>query len=92
MIKFILFQILDGLYHMHSADIIHRDLKPANVMLNESGQVKLTDFGIAKLFGSSEATVVGSVLGTADFMSPEQAEGSPVDQRSDIFALGVVLY
>jgi serine/threonine-protein kinase len=85
-------EICGALKHAHDMGIIHRDLKPANVMLNESGQVKLTDFGIAKLFGSSDATAAGSVLGTADFMPPEQAEGKTVTNRSDLYALGALLY
>ncbi|MCY2975134.1 MAG: serine/threonine-protein kinase [Planctomycetota bacterium] len=85
-------EICAALKHAHDMGIIHRDLKPANVMLNESGQVKLTDFGIAKLFGSSDATAAGSVLGTADFMPPEQAEGKVVTNRSDLYALGALLY
>jgi len=85
-------EICAALKHAHDMGIIHRDLKPANVMLTETGQVKLTDFGIAKLFGSSDATAVGSVLGTADFMPPEQAEGKVVTNRSDLYSLGALLY
>ena len=85
-------EVCAALKHAHDMGIIHRDLKPANVMLTETGQVKLTDFGIAKLFGSSDATAAGSVLGTADFMPPEQAEGKVVTNRSDLYALGALLY
>ncbi len=81
-----------ALKHAHDIGIIHRDLKPANLMLNESGRIKLTDFGIAKLFGSSEMTAAGSVIGTADYMPPEQAEGKAVTVRSDLYSLGGVLY
>ncbi len=81
-----------ALKHAHDLGIIHRDLKPANLMLNLSGRVKLTDFGIAKLFGSAEMTAIGSVIGTADYMPPEQAEGKPVTPRSDLYSLGGVLY
>lgn len=81
-----------ALKHAHDLGIIHRDLKPANLMLNEAGAIKLTDFGIAKLFGSSDMTAVGSVIGTADYMPPEQAEGKPVTTRSDLYSLGGVLY
>ncbi len=81
-----------ALKHAHDIGIIHRDLKPANLMLNKSGQIKLTDFGIAKLFGSTDMTAAGSVLGTADYMPPEQAEGKPVTIRSDLYSLGGVLY
>lgn len=84
--------VCGALKHAHDLGIIHRDLKPANVMLTEPGQVKLTDFGIAKLFGSSDVTAAGSVLGTADYMPPEQAEGKPVTIRSDLYALGSLLY
>jgi serine/threonine protein kinase len=85
-------EIVSALRHAHDLGIIHRDLKPANVMLNQAGQVKLTDFGIAKLFGSTEITAAGSLLGTADYMPPEQAEGKPVSARSDLFALGALIY
>jgi serine/threonine-protein kinase len=81
-----------ALKHAHDFGIIHRDLKPANLMIDTQGRVKLTDFGIAKLFGAADATVEGSILGTADFMSPEQAEGKPVTVRSDLYALGSVCY
>ncbi len=85
-------EIGSALKHAHDFGIIHRDLKPANLMINPQGHVKLTDFGIAKLFGSTEQTVPGSVLGTADFMPPEQAEGKPVTVRSDLYALGAICY
>jgi serine/threonine protein kinase len=81
-----------ALKHAHDFGIIHRDLKPANLMIDSQGRVKLTDFGIAKLFGAADSTVEGSILGTADFMSPEQAEGKPVTVRSDLYALGSVCY
>ncbi len=81
-----------ALKHAHDLGIIHRDLKPANLMLNTQGHIKLTDFGIAKLFGSSDMTAAGSVIGTADYMPPEQAEGKGVTVRSDLYSLGGVLY
>lgn len=81
-----------ALKHAHDLGIIHRDLKPANLMLNTTGRVKLTDFGIAKLFGSTDMTAAGSVIGTADYMPPEQAEGKPVTPRSDLYSLGGVMY
>ncbi len=81
-----------ALKHAHDIGIIHRDLKPANLMLNQAGRVKLTDFGIAKLFGSTDMTAAGSVIGTADYMPPEQAEGKAVTVRSDLYSLGGVLY
>lgn len=85
-------EIASALRHAHDLGIIHRDLKPANVMIDESGKVKLTDFGIAKLFGSSDVTAAGSVLGTADYMPPEQAEGKIVTARSDLYSLGAVMF
>lgn len=81
-----------ALKHAHDLGIIHRDLKPANLMLTNQGQVKLTDFGIAKLFGSKDETAAGAVIGTADYMPPEQAEGKTVTTRSDTYSLGCVLY
>lgn len=85
-------QTAAALKHAHDLGIIHRDLKPANLMLSSDGLVKLTDFGIAKLFGSTDMTAAGSVIGTADFMPPEQAEGKTVTVRSDLYGLGAVMY
>jgi hypothetical protein len=94
----------DGLSAAHAAGIVHRDLKPSNVIVSETGLVKLLDFGLAKLTERGEiaedaatltlkpATDIGTVLGTAAYMSPEQAEGKPLDARSDIFSFGAVLY
>ncbi len=81
-----------ALRHAHDRGVIHRDIKPGNLLLTEEGVLKLSDFGIARLFGSGRLTGVGSVLGTAEFMAPEQAEGRPVDPRSDLYSLGGVLY
>lgn len=81
-----------ALKHAHNIGIIHRDLKPANLMLDSTGSIKLTDFGIAKLFGSTDETAAGSVIGTADYMPPEQAEGKMVTARSDLYSLGCVLF
>lgn len=81
-----------ALKHAHDTGVIHRDLKPANLLINKDDKVKLTDFGIAKLFGHSQFTVDGGVLGTADYMAPEQAEGESVSPRSDLYSLGSVLY
>jgi len=85
-------EVCSALNHAHAFGVIHRDLKPANLMVNSLGKLKLTDFGIAKLFGALDATVEGSILGTADYMPPEQAEGKPVSVRSDLYSLGSVCY
>ncbi len=81
-----------GLQHAHNRGIIHRDLKPGNLVRETSGNVKITDFGIAKTFGSSALTGEGGVVGTMDFMAPEQAKGHKVTPRSDMYSLGAVMY
>ncbi len=86
-------QTLAGLDYAHKEDIIHRDIKPANLMLTSKGEVKITDFGLVRhIQRARELTQEGSTLGTPSFMSPEQWENVEVDNRSDIFAVGVTLY
>ena len=85
-------QICRALKHAHDHGVVHRDIKPANLMLNPDNQVKIADFGIARLFGGTQLTTAGGVLGTADYMSPEQADGSAVTEKCDQYSLGGVLY
>jgi predicted Ser/Thr protein kinase len=84
-------QVCSALDHAHEHKIVHRDVKPANIMVLESGLVKMTDFGIAKMMAVG-MTQAGQILGTPNYMSPEQVKGRQVDGRSDIFSLGVILY
>ena len=81
-----------GMGAAHKKGIVHRDVKSDNLMLTSDGHVKVMDFGLAKLKGATGLTKVGQTVGTAYYMSPEQTKGEKVDQRSDIFSLGVVLY
>jgi serine/threonine protein kinase len=88
-------QIAEGLKAIHAIGVIHRDLKAANIMLDQRRQVHVMDFGIAKQFGpqaAASATITGHILGTPEYMSPEQARGQPLDPRTDIYALGVVMF
>jgi len=85
-------QICEGLQEAHKAGITHRDVKPANILVNQLGRAKVVDLGLASVAGADKLTKEGSTLGTLGYMSPEQVQGKPTDQRSDLFSLGVVLY
>ncbi|CAN5708336.1 Stk1 family PASTA domain-containing Ser/Thr kinase [soil metagenome] len=85
-------QIAEALKVAHDSDVVHRDIKPHNILITESGDIKVTDFGIARAASSSTMTKTGSILGTAHYLSPEQAMGEPVRPQSDLYSLGVVLY
>lgn len=88
----IFLQIAAALVAVHSAGLCHRDLKPANVMMRQDGRIVLIDFGLAKHVDSGELTHAGEVRGSPYYISPEQAEGAAVDQRSDLYSLGVIFY
>ena len=85
-------QVAGALAVAHAAGLVHRDIKPANILLSEDGRVKVGDFGIAKAAESADLTQEGSFLGTAKYLAPEQVEAKPVDARTDLYSLGVVLY
>lgn len=85
-------QICKALKAAHDAGIVHRDLKPSNLMVNQEGQIKLMDFGVAYFFAATKLTATRASIGTAEFMSPEQASGSRVTKQSDLYSLGAVLY
>lgn len=92
----VLLQVLGGLAYAHRLGITHRDIKPANIIVTELGHAKIADFGIARLSGTALATggltAAGSLLGTPNYMAPEQVRGEEVDQRADLFAVGAILY
>jgi len=88
----IIMQIAQGLQKAHEADIVHRDVKPANIIVTTEGDVKIVDFGLAKLKGHTKLTKEESTLGTITYMSPEQTEGTEIDARTDIWSLGIIFY
>jgi hypothetical protein len=85
-------QVLDALGHAHEAGIVHRDLKPANLMVTRSGDVKVMDFGIARVLGTEHLTTDGFMMGTPAYMAPEQVRAGEIDRRADLYSVGVVLY
>src|SRR3981081_2318241 len=85
-------QIAAGLDYAHARGVIHRDIKPGNVLMTEDGRAVLADFGLAWLLEGAHLTLTGGVIGTPEYMSPEQASGDPIDKRCDVYPLGVVLY
>jgi len=85
-------QICRGLRYAHNNNVVHRDIKPQNILIDKSNVVKLSDFGIAKIFSGTDITMTGFTLGTPEYMSPEQALGKKIDHQTDIYSLGIVMY
>jgi serine/threonine protein kinase/Tfp pilus assembly protein PilF len=85
-------QVCDGLEEAHKLGVVHRDLKPQNIMVDEDGKARIMDFGIARSLSGKSITGAGVLIGTPEYMSPEQVEGKDIDQRSDIYSLGIILY
>src|SRR5512147_1989647 len=88
----VMLDVLDGLAYAHSEGMVHRDLKPANIMLTKRGQAVITDFGIAQMVGATRYTLSGALMGTLNYMAPEQGMQNQSDARSDLYSLGIVLY
>ncbi len=88
----VMLDVLDGLAYAHSEGMIHRDIKPANIMLTKRGQAVITDFGIAQIVGATRYTLSGALMGTLNYMAPEQGMQNQSDVRSDLYSLGIVLY
>src|SRR3954454_1804637 len=85
-------QAAEGLQAAHGLGIVHRDVKPGNLLVTASGQVKVTDFGVARAVNAASLTLTGHLIGTPHYLSPEQAEGASATAVSDVYALGIVLY
>src|SRR3954453_22800952 len=85
-------QVLRALGYAHRRGIVHRDVKPQNVIIDRDGQAKVADFGIARAGDTSQMTQAGAIIGTMQYLSPEQFEGPPVDRRADLYSVGIVLY
>jgi serine/threonine-protein kinase len=85
-------QVLDAVEHAHQKGVVHRDIKPANLVLTPDGEVKVLDFGVARVLGTARQTRAGGIVGTVAYMSPEQVQGKDVDGRTDVYAVGIVLY
>ncbi|GAH47891.1 unnamed protein product, partial [marine sediment metagenome] len=85
-------QVCEGLIEAHKLGVVHRDLKPQNIMIDKEGNVRIMDFGIARSLKTKGITAAGIMIGTPEYMSPEQAEMKETDQRSDVYSLGVILY